>query len=76
MGTGPEDAKSGIGEEIKGSAKKVIGSVTGDERMEREGQAQQDKADAHRDAAKAEAEAEKERAEAKMHEAEQRAHQD
>ena len=75
MGTGPEEGASGVTEEIKGSAKKVAGSLTGDKDMEKEGRAQQDKADAKRDAAEKEAEAEKARAQAKGNEAEQRTHQ-
>jgi uncharacterized protein YjbJ (UPF0337 family) len=75
MGTGPEEGLSGVAEEIKGSAKKAAGSLTGNEDLHKEGRAQQDKADSQRDAAAKEAEAEKARAEAKANEAEQRAHE-
>jgi uncharacterized protein YjbJ (UPF0337 family) len=65
-----------IVEDVKGKAKQVVGEVTGDESLEREGRAQQDKAEAQREVAKHEAEAEKSRREAALHEAEQRLHQD
>jgi uncharacterized protein YjbJ (UPF0337 family) len=73
--TGPEAAAKGIVEEVKGKAKEAAGVVTGDKDLEREGEAQQNKADAQRDVAKKEAEAERARAEAKAHEAQQRANQ-
>jgi uncharacterized protein YjbJ (UPF0337 family) len=73
--TGPEAGAKGIVEDVKGKAKEAAGVVTGREDLEREGQAQQEKADAQRDVAKKEAEAEKSRAEASVHEAEQRANQ-
>jgi uncharacterized protein YjbJ (UPF0337 family) len=60
-------------EEVKGKARKVIGSVTGNDDLVDEGKAQQDKADAQRDAAMKEAEAKKARGEAKASEARQRA---
>ena len=62
-------------EDLKGKAKDLIGSVTGDERLEREGEAQQDKAQAERTVAKKEAEAEKARLEAEAYEAQQRANE-
>lgn len=46
-----------IGEEIKGSAKKVIGRLTGNDDTEQEGEAQRQKADAARVAEAKEAEA-------------------
>lgn len=49
--------------------KEAAGKLTGDESLEREGQAQQDKAEAQREVATKEAEAEKARAEAAVHEA-------
>ena len=66
--TGPEAG-------VKGKVKEAAGVVTGNDDLEREGEAQQNKADAQRDVAAKEAEAEKARAEAEAHEAEQRAHQ-
>jgi uncharacterized protein YjbJ (UPF0337 family) len=73
--SGPEAGAKGIVEDLKGKAKDAIGSVTGNEDLEREGEAQQAKADAQRDVAAKEAEAEKARAEAKAQEAQQRANQ-
>ena len=75
MGTGPQEGAEGVTEGIKGSVKKAAGAVTGNERLEAEGHAQEDKADAKRSAAAKEAEAEKARAKASGHEAEQRRHQ-
>jgi uncharacterized protein YjbJ (UPF0337 family) len=73
--SGPKAAVEGIVEDVKGKAKEAAGVLSGNERLEREGEAQQDKADAERDVAKREAQAEASRAEAKAHEAEQRANQ-
>jgi uncharacterized protein YjbJ (UPF0337 family) len=73
--SGPEAGAKGIVEDLKGKAKDAIGSLTGNEDLEREGEAQQAKADAERDVAAKEAEAEKARAEAKAQEAQQRANQ-
>jgi uncharacterized protein YjbJ (UPF0337 family) len=73
--TGPEAATEGVAEDLKGKAKDAFGSITGNERMEREGEAQQAKAGANRKVAAKEAEAEAARAEAELHEAEQRANQ-
>jgi uncharacterized protein YjbJ (UPF0337 family) len=73
--SGPEAGLKGIVEDVKGKAKDVVGQVTGNEQLEREGEAQQAKADAQRDVAAKEAEADKARAEAAAHEAEQRANQ-
>jgi uncharacterized protein YjbJ (UPF0337 family) len=73
--SGPEAGAKGMFEEVKGRAKEAAGSVTGNDDMREEGQAQQRKADAQRDVAKKEAEAEKARARSEAHEAEQRAHQ-
>ena len=55
--SGPENAVSGVVEDVKGKAKEAVGTVTGRNDMVDEGKAQQDKADAQRDAAKKEAEA-------------------
>ena len=74
--SGPEAGAKGIVEDLKGKAKDAIGNLTGNEGLEREGEAQQAKADAERDVAAKEAEAEKARAEAKAQEAQQRANQD
>ena len=73
--SGPEAGVKGVVEDVKGKAKEAVGAVTGNDDLEREGEAQQDKADAKRDVAKHEAEAEASRAEAEAHEAEQRAAQ-
>ncbi len=74
--SGPESAAKGVVEDIKGKAKEVIGEVTGDHSKEREGRAQQDKAQAQREVAEHEAKADAARSEASVHEAEQRMHQD
>jgi len=74
--SGPESAAKGVVEDIKGKAKEVIGEVTGDDSKEREGRAQQEKAQSQRDVAEHEAKAEAARSEASVHEAEQRMHQD
>jgi uncharacterized protein YjbJ (UPF0337 family) len=73
--TGPKAGVSGIVEDVKGKAKEAVGAVTGNDRLQGEGQAQQDKAEANREVARKEAEAEKARAEAEVAEAEQRAAQ-
>jgi uncharacterized protein YjbJ (UPF0337 family) len=73
--SGPEAGVKGVVEDVKGKAKEAIGSVTGNTDLEREGEAQQDKAAAEREVAEKEAEAEKARAKSEAKEAEQRAHQ-
>ena len=73
--SGPEAGAKGIVEDLKGKAKDAIGNLTGNEDLEREGEAQQAKADSQREVAAKEAEAEKARAEAKAQEAQQRANQ-
>jgi uncharacterized protein YjbJ (UPF0337 family) len=73
--SGPEAGAKGIVEDVKGKAKDAIGNLTGNTDLEREGEAQQAKADAQRDVAAKEAEAEKARAEADAQEAQQRANQ-
>lgn len=65
----------GIAEEVKGRAKEAVGAVTGNRRLEEEGEAQQHKADAARDVARNEAKAERSRAEYEAHEAAQKANQ-
>lgn len=74
--SGPEAGAKGVVEGVKGKAKEAVGTVTGNDEMRREGEAQGRKADAQRDVAAKEAEAEKARAVADAHEAEQRSHQD
>lgn len=73
--TGRDAASEGVVEDLKGKAKDVAGRVTGDEKLEREGEAQQSKADAERDVGEHEAKAETARAEAAAQEAQQRANQ-
>jgi uncharacterized protein YjbJ (UPF0337 family) len=73
--SGPKAGAKGIVEDVKGKAKEVVGEVTGRRDLEREGEAQQEKASAQREVAQKEAEAERARAEAAAHEAEQRANQ-
>ncbi|WP_319432541.1 CsbD family protein [Mycobacterium sp. RTGN5] len=73
--SGPEEAIKGVVEGVKGKAKEVIGAVTGRDDLQREGQAQQDKADSQREAAQKEAEAESARAAAKVSEAREKAEQ-
>ena len=72
--TGPKAGVKGVIEDAKGKAKEAAGVITGDSDLEKEGEAQQEKADAQEDVAKKEAEAEKARAEAEAKEAEQDAH--
>ena len=73
--SGPKAGAKGIVEDLKGKAKEVAGEVTGRDDLEREGEAQQDKASAERDVAAKEAQADKARAEAEAHEAKQRANE-
>lgn len=73
--SGPEEAVKGVVEGAKGKAKEVVGVVTGRDDLQREGEAQQDKADAQREAAQKEAEAESARAAAKASEERQKAEQ-
>jgi len=74
--SGPEEAVKGVVEGAKGLAKEAVGSVFGNKDLEKEGEAQQDKAQAQRDAAKKEAEAEAARSGAAAAEKRQQAHQD
>ncbi|GAS96817.1 CsbD-like protein [Mycolicibacterium canariasense] len=71
--SGPEEAVTGVVEDVKGKAKEVAGIVTGRDDLREEGRAQQDKAEAARDAAKKEAEADAARAAESAAEARQRA---
>jgi uncharacterized protein YjbJ (UPF0337 family) len=73
--SGPEAGAKGVTESLKGAAKEAAGAMTGNERLEREGEAQQSKARAEREVAKKEAEADKARAEATAQEGQQRANQ-
>jgi uncharacterized protein YjbJ (UPF0337 family) len=73
--SGPAEGISGVVEGVKGKVKEAAGAVTGRDDLQREGQAQQDKADAKRDAAKKEAEAESARGAAKASEAREKAEQ-
>jgi uncharacterized protein YjbJ (UPF0337 family) len=73
--SGAKHGVDGVVEDVKGKAKEVIGKVTGNEHVEEEGRAQQEKADAQRDVAEHEAKAEMARAEAAGHEADQRVEQ-
>ena len=73
--SGPKEGVKGVIEDVKGKAKEAVGAVTGNNDLEREGEAQQDKAAAQREVAAKEAQADKARAEADAHEANQRAHQ-
>lgn len=72
---GAKAGAKGIVEDVKGKAKDLAGAITGDEQLEREGEAQQSKAQAERETAEHEAKAEKARAEAEAQEAQQRANQ-
>ena len=75
MASGPEEAGRGIIEDAKGRIKEAAGTVAGDDKLKREGQAQQDKAAAARQAAGKEAQAEVHRASEQAAEARQRAAQ-
>jgi uncharacterized protein YjbJ (UPF0337 family) len=76
MPSGPQEAKTGVVEEIKGRAKAAVGALTNDENLTAEGEAQQDKAQAARDAAKREAQAEVNRTQEKAAEGRERAAQE
>jgi len=71
--SGPEAGIKGVVEDVKGKAKEAVGTVTGNDDLAREGEAQQDKADAQRDVAKKEGEAEAARGAAEAAEARQKA---
>ena len=74
--SGPKAGAKGIAEDVKGKVKEVAGEVSGNEDLEREGKAQQDKAANERKVAEHEAKGDAARAEAKADEARQRAAQD
>lgn len=73
--SGPKSGVKGVVEDVKGKAKEAVGAITGNDRLQEEGEAQQEKAEAQREVAKKEAQADAARAEAKEKEAEQRAAQ-
>lgn len=73
--TGPEAGIKGVVEDVKGKAKEAAGAAVGNESLEREGKAQQSKAEAQREVAEHEGKAEAARAEAEAQEAQQRANQ-
>lgn len=73
--SGPDAGVSGVVEDVKGKAKEAAGAVTGSDKLKREGEAQQSKADAEREVAEHEAKAEGARAEAEAQEAQQKANQ-
>jgi uncharacterized protein YjbJ (UPF0337 family) len=71
--SGAKAGVEGVFEDVKGKVKEVAGEVTGNERLEEEGSAQQDKAANEREVAKHEGQAEAARAKAEADEARQRA---
>jgi len=73
--SGPKSGAKGVVEDLKGKAKETVGTMTGNERLTAEGQAQQDKADDAREVAEHEAKADAARGQESLHEAEERAHQ-
>lgn len=62
-------------DKLKGSAKETAGQVTGDEDLEKEGQAQQDKARKNEEAEAKEAEAAAARKQAQGHEGQEKSRQ-
>ena len=73
--SGPKAGVEGVAEDVKGKAKEVVGTITGNDDLKDEGRAQQEKADAQRDVARKEAEADAARVRVQAKEAEQRTHQ-
>ena len=73
--TGPAAGIKGVVEDVKGKAKEAAGAVIGNDSLEREGEAQQSKAEAQREVAEHEGKSEAARAEAEAQEAQQRANQ-
>jgi uncharacterized protein YjbJ (UPF0337 family) len=73
--SGPRSAVESVAEDVKGKVKEVAGRIGGDDEREREGIAQQKKADAQRDVARKEAQAEEARGEVKAHDIEEASHQ-
>jgi uncharacterized protein YjbJ (UPF0337 family) len=74
--SGPSKGAKGAVEDIKGKAKEALGHLSSNRSLQREGEAQQDKAAAEREVAKREGQAEKARAEEKLHEGRERTHRD
>jgi uncharacterized protein YjbJ (UPF0337 family) len=66
----------GVFEEAKGKVKEVVGDVTNNPDLEREGEAQKSKGEAEREATQARAEAKAHEAKAKAHEAEEKVAQE
>ena len=66
----------GMGEKLTGTAKEAAGKMTGNEDLEREGEAQQKKAQKADEAARLEEEAQHKRNQQKGHKGEQTKHQD
>ena len=62
----------GVFEEAKGKVKEVVGDITNNPELEREGEAQKNKGEAEHEATEARAEAKAHEAKAKAHEAEQK----
>lgn len=73
--SGPKAGAKSVVEDIKGKVKQATGSLTGNDDLEQEGKAQQDKADNQREVAKHEAKAEASRAKAEADDARERAAQ-
>lgn len=68
--------KNDIVENVKGSAKEIAGDLTGDEDMEKEGRAQQEKVREAQEADAKAAEAEKLRKQSEGHKGEQKSRED
>jgi len=68
---GPREAVESFTERVKGGAKEAIGAIGNNERLRREGEAQQSKADAKANAAKEESKAEAARAKVRAADARQ-----
>ena len=73
--SGPAEGVKGVVEGAKGLPKEAVGSVVGNKDLEKEGEAQQDKASAQRDVARKEGEAEAARAGEEAAEKRQQSHQ-
>jgi|GEM_PF-6651092 len=72
----PQGDDPGMGEKLKGTAKEAAGKVMGDEETEREGEAQQKRAQKAEEAERHEEEAERKRAEEAGHKGQQARHED
>ena len=73
--SGPGNAVGGVFERVKGQAKQAVGSITDDDRLKREGQAQQEKGEARTQVGKEEGKAESSRAKVRTADARQRANE-